>query len=162
MTEWLEQNNKSSSYCSSVEGCRTGDRISAAASHALDERRVRNIQQNDLVGVDVGLLQSFRLLSRSGKAVQKPTAVDALWRCERLLPEVDDQGIRNKLAGIHVSLGFLAEGRAGFDCSAQQISGTKMRSLEFFNDLLALGALARSGGAGYNQAANLCSGKRAR
>ena len=139
---WLGQNRGGSCRCSSVEGCCTGDRIRSAASHALDERRIRNIQLNDFVGVDVGLLQSFRLLPRARTTVQKPTAVDELWSCERLLHKVDDQGIRNKLAGVHVSPGFLAEGRAGFDCSAQQISGTKMRSLEFFNDLLALGALA--------------------
>jgi len=140
----------------------TGDRIRAAACHALYERRSRDSQEKDLVGVEVGVLESFGLLCRSGTAVQKPAAVDELWSCERFFHKVDDQGIRNKFAGVHVSPGFLAEGRASFDCSAQQISGAKMRNLEFFDDLLALGALARSGSAAYDQAANICSGERAR
>ncbi len=40
---------------------------------------------------------------------------------QRLLHKVDDQGVGNKLASVHVSPGFLAEGQSGFDCSAQQI-----------------------------------------
>jgi hypothetical protein len=59
-----------------------------------------------------------------------------------VLDEVDNKGIRNKLACVHVRLGFYAEGRAGLDCSAQNVTGAEMGNLELFDDLLALGALA--------------------
>ncbi len=141
---------------------RTGVRISAAASHTLDERNVRNIQQNDLVRIDVGLLKCLCLLACAGEAIQQPAAIDALGSRELLLDEVDNKGIGNKLACIHVSLRFLAEGRAGLHCSAQHVAGAEMGNLEFFDDLLALGALARGRCARDDQAVNLggeCAGK---
>ena len=95
------------------------------------------------------------MLARAGETVQKPTAVNAFGSSELLLHEVDDEGVRNKLASIHVRLGFLTEGRAGFDCSTQHVAGAKMGDFELLDDLLALSALAGGGGARDNEAMDL-------
>ena len=72
----------------------------------------------------------------------KNKAVLGVVSLEALLDQVNDQGVRDELAGVHVALGLHAELGASLDGGTEKIAGGDVREAELGNELLSLSTLA--------------------
>ena len=93
-----------------------------ASGHTLGDDFVCHINIDDILNVNAHRVQSLGLRNGSGEAV-KDEAVLAVVGGESLLDNADDHFVGNKLALVHVGLGFQTHLSAVFQRFTNHVAG---------------------------------------
>ena len=118
----------------------------AAAAHPVKNHVLVHGQVQNLVDPDAHPLDGLGLGDGAGHAVQDE-ALGAVGLCQPLFQDADDDIIRHKAAGVHVTLGLQAHLGALLDGGPQDVAGGDGRDAQLGGEDLGLGALARTRGA---------------
>ena len=126
----------------------TSLRVHPAADDAFDDGAVRDVEEDDGVRDDAFRGDGVRLRRGPRVAVEEPAGGLGLVGVERLDDHADHHLVGDEVSAVHELLGALAEVGARRDRRAEEIARGDVLEAVLLDDELALGALARGGGAG--------------
>ena len=124
--------------------------VDAPAAHPLDDRRVGDVDLEDVVELDAGRLERVGLDDRAREAVEEE-AGGAVGLGDPLLDEAEDDVVADERARVHHLLGRQAERRSGLDGGAQHVAGRDLRDAEAAADEGGLRSLAGARGTQQDQ-----------
>src|SRR5207248_3066605 len=127
---------------------RLADRAGRAAAQPLDENLLRYLQREDEIDLPPAageqLVQGGRLRDRAGESVEQEALLGDERGLHGLLDDPVDEIVGHQLAGVHQSLGLLAEGRAIGDGLAQDVARRELWQAKAYRQAMSLGTLSRS------------------
>ena len=112
--------------------------------HGDEKRRVERAVHGCELGVE-----RHGLGGVAGEAVEDEALLGIIV-LEALLDEIDDELVRDELAGVHEGLRLLAELRLSLHSRAEEVAGGDVREAILLDELLRLSALACAGSAEQN------------
>ena len=110
-----------------------------ASGHSRDDLLVGHFDIDDPIDHNAGSVQSLGLRNGSRETVEDKT-VFAVFLCQTILDDTDDDLIRDKLAGVHKGFRLEAHFRAAFQRLSQNIARRNGGYSEMFADNFCLGA----------------------